>query len=151
MFRRLTAGLRTSTHQWRLSSQGIFVIMSAVLFLATGAALDYARLTNMRGGIELAVNSAATAAASMLKGGQAQDAEIEAVALSHFGKASAFARQVGTIDVPTISIDRATRSVTVDTRGTVMMTVSRLGGIDEVVVPASSTASWAPPAADAQN
>lgn len=151
MIRRLTAGLRMSTHRGRLSSQVIFMIMSAVLFLATGAALDYARLTSMRGGIELAVKAAAAAAASKLRGGQAPDAEIEAVALSHFGKGSAFARQVGTIEAPTISVDRAAQSVTVGTRGTVMMTVSRFGGIDEVVVPASSTASWAPLTADAQH
>lgn len=150
MIRRLTAGWRMATHQGRLSSAVIFTTMSVVLFLATGAALDYARLTSMRGGIDLAVKSAAAAAAEKLRSGQAADDEIEAVALSQFDKTSAFARQVGTIEAPTISIDRAAQSVTVGTSGTVMMTVSRFRGIDKVVVPASSIASWAPLTADAQ-
>jgi hypothetical protein len=125
--------------------------MSAALFLATGAALDYARVVSMRDGIEQGVKSASKAAALVLGRGQVSDDEIKAVILSHFEKDGAVAHQVGTIDPPTVSIDRSARSVTVDSKGKVMMTVSRLGGVNEVTVPATFTTRWAPPRLDAQH
>jgi Flp pilus assembly protein TadG len=150
MFRRRTMGTLPFEREGRHSVKAIFVMMSVALFLAAGAALDYARVVNMREGIESGVRSASEAAARVLRRGDVSDGEITAVILSHFDKDGAFARQVGTIEMPTVSIDRALQSVTVDTKGTVMMTVSRLGGVNEVTVPATSTSSWAPPHADAQ-
>ncbi len=144
MYEGRVAGSPSSVREKRRSGMGLFVMMSAALFLAAGAALDYARVVNMREGIELGVRSAARAAALVLQSGKVSDDEIKAVILSHFDKDGAFARQVGTIETPKVSIDHAARSVTVDARGTVMMTVSRLGGINEVIVPATFTTSWAP-------
>jgi hypothetical protein len=114
--------------------------MSLALLLTAGAALDYARVSNMREGIEAAVKSASAAAASALRNPSLADQEVRAVALSQFEKGVVFARQVGTIATPSVSIDRDAETVTVGGKGTVSMTVSRLGGIDDIAVPATSTA-----------
>lgn len=145
MLGRQKTGFHPLVRKGRRSGTWIFVTMSVALFFATGAALDYARVVSMRDGIEQGVKSASEAAASVLRRGQVSDNEIRAVILSHFEKDGAIAHQVGTIEPPTVSINRMARSVTVDTRGTVLMTISRLGGVNEVIVPATFTTSWAPP------
>jgi hypothetical protein len=121
----------------------IFLMMSAALLLAAGTALDYARVSNMREGIQAAVRSASEAAAKALRRTSLSDDEVKAVALSHFEKGVVFARQVGTIDAPTVSIDRSADTVTVGGKGTVSMTVSRLRGVEDIAVPATSTAGQA--------
>ncbi|HML27437.1 MAG TPA: hypothetical protein PKE16_01100 [Hyphomicrobium sp.] len=135
----------------RYSVMAIFATMIVALLLAAGAALDYARVANMREGIEWAVRSASQASMDAMHNATLTDAEIETIALSHFDKGVAFARHVGTIELPAVSIDRAAETVKVDAKGTVAMTVSRLFGLNEVTVPASSTSSWTQPKADAQD
>jgi hypothetical protein len=121
----------------------IFATMIAALLLAAGAALDYARVSNMREGVDGAVEAASKAAANAMHSAMLTDERIREIALSHFDKGVAFARHVGTIETPAISIDRTTEAVTVDAKGTVAMTVSRLFGVNEIEVPAASTATWA--------
>ncbi|MBS0235078.1 MAG: hypothetical protein JSR99_16545 [Proteobacteria bacterium] len=144
MYEERVAGSRPLVRTRRRSGTGLFVMMSVALFLTTGAALDYARVVSMREGIEFGVKSAAQAAALVLRGGQVPDDEITSVVMSHFDKDGAFARHVGTIEAPNVIIDHAARAVTVDAKGTVMMTVSRLIGLNDVTVPATFTTNWAP-------
>jgi hypothetical protein len=122
----------------------IFVTMIVALLLTTAAALDYARVANMREGIERAVKSASDAGVSALHGGDLPDSEIKTIVLTHFDKDAATARHVGTIDAPFVGVDRAEASVTVAAKGVVPMTISRLFGFKDVSVPASATTIGAP-------
>lgn len=122
----------------------IFGLMSLALLLAAGAAVDYARVANMREGLEAAINSASLAAGQAIRDSKLSDDEVAAVATSRFDKAAASARRVGTIEAPSIKVDHTTNTITVGARGTVAMTVSRLGGITEVTVPAAATIGFPP-------
>ncbi|MBS0249749.1 MAG: hypothetical protein JSR78_01655 [Proteobacteria bacterium] len=121
------------------------------MVLAAGAALDYARVANMREGIQGAVSAASEAGVGAVRDATLGDVQIETIALSHFDKDVAFARHVGTIDPPIVKVDRQAHTVTVGAKGTVAMTVSRLFGVNEIEVPATATSSWAPQSADAQD
>lgn len=150
MLRRRTAAVLDFEHDERHSTIIIFVTMIVALLLAAGAALDYARVINMREGIEVAVRSASKAGMEALSDATLRDEDVKTIVMSHFDKSVAFARHVGTIETPTVRINRAAGWVRVDAKGTVAMTVSRLCGINEISVPVTSTASWAPRSADAQ-
>ncbi len=140
MFKRRSAAALSFGRNEHHSVIIIFVMMSAAMLLVTGAILDYARVSNMRLGLDAAVKAASDAGVDALADASLSDDEIKQSVLSHFEKGMAFARQVGTIDEPTVSIDRVAKMVTVGATGTVSMTTSRLGGLDEVAVPATSTA-----------
>ena len=147
--RRISVALPFERHE-RYSATAIFVMMTAALLLAAGAAVDYARVANMREGIDAAVAAAADAAAAAMYSDALSDDQVKTLAMSQFDKAVTFARHVGTIEELDIGIDRVSRSVTVDAKGTVAMTVSRLAGVNDVTVPASATAAWTPRDADVQ-
>jgi hypothetical protein len=149
MLKRRTQAFLFFERDERHSNSALFILMIVTLLLAAGAALDYARVANMREGIETAVKSASEAGTNALQDVTLGDGAIKTAALSHFDKGAAVARHVGTIGTPFILIDRTTATVRVDAKGTVAMTVGRLIGIDEVEVPATSTATWAPKGADA--
>ncbi len=122
----------------------IFGLMSLAFLLAAGAAVDYARVADMREGLEAATNSASDAAGQAIRDGKLSDDEVAAIATSHFDKTVASARHVGTIETPIVKVDYTTRTITVGARGIVAMTVSRLGGISEVTVPAIATVGFPP-------
>lgn len=128
----------------RHSNSTLFILMIVAFLLATGVALDCVRVANMREGIETAVKSASDAGTYAMRDRVLGDEAIKTVALSHFDKRAASARHVGTIDTPSIRIDRDAATVRVDAKGTVAMTVGRLIGIDEVAVPATSTGTLTP-------
>jgi len=141
MLKLRTGAVRAFVHDERRSAVAIFFAMSVALLLAGGAAVDYARVINMREGIETATKAASEASLRALSDHELSDEEVTAVGLSHFEKGVAFARHVGTIEAPTVILDRDARSVTVGAKGIVSMTVSRLAGLKEVAVPATHTAS----------
>jgi len=143
MFKRWPAGILSFERDERHSSSVLFISMILSLLLAAGAALDYARVANMRDVIDTAVQSASEAGAKALQDGTLGDEAVKTVVLSHFDKKAAVARHVGTIDPPAIRVDRATASVRVDATGVVAMTVGRLIGMDEVAVPATSAVNSA--------
>ncbi|RUP00057.1 hypothetical protein [Hyphomicrobium sp.] len=128
----------------RFSATGIFVAMTIALLLAAGAAVDFARVVNMREGLDQGVRSASEVALRALDDRRLSDDQIRTLGLSQFDKSSVFARQVGTIETPAIVIDRTVPSVTVTAKGVVAMTVSRLSGVSEISVPATYTAGTAP-------
>jgi hypothetical protein len=144
MSKRRTLAVLPYAREDQFSAVVIFVAMTLALLLAAGAAVDYARVANMRDGIELGVRSASEAALGALGNRRLSDDQIRAIGLSQFDKSTVFARQVGTIGTPTLVIDRDTRSVAVRAEGIVAMTASRLGGINDVLVPAAYTFTTAP-------
>lgn len=151
MLKRRAAAVLPFERYERYSATLIFISMIVALVLAAGAALDYARVANMREGIQGAVVAASEAGVGAVSDATLGDGQIETIALSHFDKDVTFARHVGTIDPPTVRIDREAHTVTVDAKGTVAMTVSRLFGVREIEVPVTATSSWAPQSADAQD
>ncbi len=144
MPKRRTLAVLPFARDERYSAIVLFVAMTAALVLAAGAAVDYARVANMRDGIELGVRSASEVALGALGNRRLSDDQIRTIGVSQFDKSTVFARQVGTIGTPTVIIDRDARSVAVQAEGTVAMTASRLGGINEISVPAAYTATTAP-------
>jgi Flp pilus assembly protein TadG len=122
----------------------MFVLMTVALLLAAGAAVDYARVANMRDGLELGVRRASKAALEALGNRYLSDDQIRTIGVSQFDKSTTFARQTGTIGTPKVIIDRDDQSIAVQAEGTVAMTASRLGGINEVSVPATYTAVTVP-------
>jgi hypothetical protein len=128
----------------RHSNSVLFILMIVAFLLATGVVLDFVRVTNMRDGIEKAVKSASEAGTDAMQHRALGDEAIKTIVLSHFDKRAATARQVGTIETPSIRIDREAARVRVDAKGTVAMTVGSLIGIDEIAVPATATGSLAP-------
>ncbi len=150
MLRRRTADVLPFRRYEQHSASIIFITMIVALLLAAGAALDYARVAKMREGIEAAVTSASAAGTVAMRDATLRDVEIEAIVVSHFDKDVAFARHVGTIDPPLIHIDHAAPSVSVETKGTVAMTISRLFGVNEISVPATSSTDRTPQDADAR-
>ncbi len=144
MFGRRGAGAWYFGRDERYSTSVIFGLMSLALLLAAGAAVDYARVADMREGLEAAINSASLAAGQAIHDGKLSDDEVAALAMSHFDKNVASARHVGTIEAPSVKVDHTTKTITVGAKGIVAMTVSRLGGINEVTVPAISTVSFPP-------
>jgi Flp pilus assembly protein TadG len=126
------------------STGAIFGLMTLALLVAAGAAIDYARIANMREGLEAAVSSASRAAGQAVRDGEFSDDEIKAIAMSRFDKDVATARHVGTVEGPSVMIDHTSKTITLDAKGTVAMTVSRLGGIHDVTVPVTSTVGFPP-------
>lgn len=144
MFGRRGAGAWYFGRDERHSTGIIFGLMSLALLLAAGAAVDYARVVNMREGLEAAIDAASLAAGQAIRDGKLSDDNVKAIALSRFDKDVASARLVGTIEAASVEVDHTTKTITVGAKGTVAMTVSRLGGITEVTVPATSTVSFSP-------
>ncbi|MFT3732830.1 MAG: hypothetical protein QM780_15650 [Hyphomicrobium sp.] len=149
MLMRRIAGVLPFDRNERHSSLIIFLAMIVALLFATGAALDYARVVNMREGIALAVNAASAAGLEAMDDTALTDEGIKAIVLSHFDKVATLARHVGTVASPSISIDRQAGAITVDAKGSVAMVISSWCGVRQVAVPATSTASRAPRNADA--
>jgi Flp pilus assembly protein TadG len=144
MFGRRGAGASYFRHDERRSVGIILGLMSLAFLLAGGAAVDYARVSDMRERLEAAIGSASLAAEQAIRDGKLSDDEVAAIATSRFDKTVATARHVGTIEMPSVKVDHTTRTITVGAKGTVAMTVSRLGGIDEVTVPATATVDFPP-------
>jgi Flp pilus assembly protein TadG len=144
MFGRRAAGASYFARDERDSTSAIFGLMTLALLVAAGAAIDYARVANMREGLEAAVNSASLAAGQAMRDGELSDDEVKAIAISRFDKDVASARHVGTVEAPSVIFDHTNKTLTLDAKGTVAMTVSRLGGINQVTVPAKSTVSFSP-------
>lgn len=117
----------------------IFGGMSAAFLLAGGLAVDYARIVDMRERLTRAADSAARSAGRALREGKLTDAEIRRLAEANFDDGIARARNVGTIEAPSINIDRASGSVSVAVTAVVATTVSRIGGVSQMTVPVTST------------
>ena len=144
MFGRRGAGALYFERDERDPTSTIFGLMTLALLVAAGAAIDYARVVNMREGLKAAIDSASFAAGQAMRDGELSDDEVKAIATSRFDKDVASARHVGTVEAPSVKVDHTNKTITLDAKGTVAMTVSRLGGINEVTVPATSTVSFPP-------
>ncbi len=118
----------------------IFGLMSISLLFMAGMAVDYNRITNMRQRVADAVDSASLAAGKALLEGKLTDSEIEDLAKIYFTENVKNAKRIGTVDAPSVKVDREKGSVTIDVNSSVPMTLTRLGGFQNIDVPVSSAA-----------
>jgi Flp pilus assembly protein TadG len=142
MFQRWTTALSRFAGNKRGSVAVIFGGMSVAFLLAGGLAVDYARIVDMRERLTTAADSASQAAGRAMREGRLTDIEVLRLAEASFEDSVARARNVGTIEAPSIIINRAAGSVSVDVTAVVAMTVSRIGGVTEMTVPVTSTAVY---------
>lgn len=118
----------------------IFGLMSIVLMFLAGMAVDFNRITNMRSRVADAVDSASLAAGKALMEGKLTEAEIVDLAKLYFQENVKNAKRIGTVEAPTVTVDREAGSVSIDVNSTVPMTLTRLGGFTNIDVPVSSAA-----------
>lgn len=118
----------------------IFGLMSIVLVFMAGMAIDFNRIVNMRARVTDAVDAASLAAGRALLDGKLSDEQIVAMATAYFNENVKSARLSGTVEAPTVTVDRANSSVTIDVKSQIPMTLTRLGGFTNVDLPVSSSA-----------
>lgn len=120
----------------------IFGLASVTLLIISGVAIDYSRLTDMRERVSFAVDAASLAAGRAMAEGQLSDAEVIALAQTYFTKNSENAKKMGSIGTPTIALDRLNGTVKIDVAVNLDTTISRIGGVDHLAFPVSSTSTF---------
>lgn len=120
----------------------IFGLVSTVLLLAVGIAIDLARTTNMHARIAAAADAATLAAGRAMLDGKLSDGEVIELAKSYVhGNARNSRRSMfGTYGDPVVAIDRETGSVSIDVGVTVPTTAARISGVNELNAPVSVAA-----------
>ena len=123
--------------------QGTVAIIFGLMFLAfamiAGMAIDMGRVTNTKTRLVTATDAAALAAGSALLDGRLNDAEIEDLAKTYFQKnIEQGGNLFGTINVPSITVNRATGEVVIDAESTVPMSITKIAGFTEVKLPINS-------------
>jgi len=136
------ARCRQSINSFRSDERGavaiLFSLMTIVLTFMAGMAIDYARILNMRDRIASAVDAASLAAGQAMLKGDLSDQEVNDLAKAYFDQNVAKARAMGIVEDPTIVIDRTNSTVSIDAVGHIRMTLTRLGGFDEMELPVTS-------------
>ena len=120
----------------------LFSLMSIALLFLSGMAIDYNRISDVRGRVSSAVDSASLAAGRAMLDGKLDDAQIVQLATTYFKENSKPAKAMGTVGEPAIAIDRDSGSVNISVRSDVAMTVSRIGGFKTMTVPVVSQAVY---------
>ncbi len=123
--------------------QGTVAIMFGLMFLAfamvAGMAIDMGRVTNTKSRLVTATDAAALAAGSALLDGRLNDAEIEDLATNYFNKnLEQGGNLFGTVSQPAITVNRASGEVVIDATATVPMSITKIAGFTEVVLPVNS-------------
>ena len=137
MFERCSAVFLRFRREDRGTASVVFGVMSAALLLVGGVAIDYARVVDMRNRLTNAVDSASLEAVRAMRDGLS-DNQIETRAQFSFETDAASARNLGRVETPLITVDRARGTVTIQVTGKVATTVSRVAGFDEIPVPVTS-------------
>ncbi|HEY8194440.1 MAG TPA: pilus assembly protein TadG-related protein [Hyphomicrobium sp.] len=137
MFERRSAELLRCYREDHRTAPAVLGLMSVALLLIGGVAIDYARVVDMRSRLTNAVESASLEAAQALRDGFPNN-QIETRTLSSFETDAASARKLGTIETPSIIVDRARGTITIQVTGKVATTVSRIAGFHEIPVPVIS-------------
>ena len=121
----------------------LFALMSTVILLVAGIALDYARTINMHSRIGAAADAATLAAGRAMLDGRLSDGEIEERAQHYLREnAAAAGAQFGTYGTPSVSIDRDSGSVTIDVDVEVPTTLARIGGVNSMKAPVAAAANF---------
>jgi Flp pilus assembly protein TadG len=130
---------RPAQRFWHNTSGATAVIFGLALLpicIAVGAAVDYTRAANGRTGLQLAVDSAALAAAR-------EGAKMDDASLSQFGRqffdANFKARDINITDV---NITRSDKRIRVSARGGVDTSILQLFGLKVIDVAADAQVGW---------
>ena len=141
MYRLLTSSARSFAADERGNVAVMFALMSTVILLVAGIAIDYARTVNMSSRIGAAADAATLAAGRAMLDGKLNDAEVRQLANSFLRhNAEAGGAMSGKYSQPTISLDRDLGSVRVDVGVTVPTTLTRITGHKEMNAPVATAA-----------
>ncbi len=141
MYRPLTSSARSFAADERGNVAVMFALMSTVILLAAGIAIDYARTVNMKSRIGAAADAATLAAGRAMLDGRLNDAQVRQVANSYLQhNAEAGGAMPGKYSAPTIRMNRDLGSVHVDLGVTVPTTLTRIAGYKEMNAPVSTAA-----------
>lgn len=120
----------------------LFGLMTFMLFFMGAIAVDYSRVIDMRSRVSSAVDASSLVAGRALLDGQLNDSEIVVMATNYFNENVKGVKAMGTIDTPTIKIDRENGAVDIDVKSSVKMTLARIGGFTKMDIPVASAASY---------
>lgn len=120
----------------------LFGLMTFALFFMGALAIDYTRVIDMRSRISSAVDAASLAAGRALIDGQLSDSEIITLAANYFEEDVKPAKNMGTVGAPDVKINRETGTVDINVASFAKMTLARVGGIDSMEIPVSSSANY---------
>ena len=141
MYRPLSSSARSFAADERGNVAVIFAVMSTVILLVAGIAIDYARTVNMSSRIGAAADAATLAAGRAMLDGKLNDAEVRRLANSYLQhNAEAGGAMSGTYSAPSISFNRDADSVRVDVDVTVPTTLTRIAGHKEMKAPVAAAA-----------
>jgi hypothetical protein len=130
---------RPAQRFWRNTGGATAVIFGLALLpicIAVGAAVDYTRAANGRTGLQLAVDSAALAAAR-------EGAKMDDASLSQFGRQFFDANFKGRdININDVNITRSDKRIRVSARGGVDTSILQLFGLKVIDVAADAQVGW---------
>lgn len=110
----------------------IFGLMAIVLMFIAGMAIDYGRITHSESKIRTAADGAALAAGRAMLDGRLSDDEVKDLGRAFFNQNVTSSGKFGTINGVEILLDRPAGSVTVNVDAEVPMTITRVGGFNDV-------------------
>lgn len=119
----------------------IFGLVLTALLLLAGVAVDLGRMSNTRSILAFAADAGVLAGGRALLEGQS-DAAVEAAALNYFNTNLASGTKgdaVGDVDVA-VKVNRVTGKVEVSAQSVLPMTLMKLAGYNEFVIPANASA-----------
>ena len=141
MYRLLTSSARSFAADERGNVAVMFALMSTVILLVAGIAIDFARTVNMTSRIGAAADAATLAAGRAMLDGRLNDAQVRQLANSYLQhNAEASGAMPGKYSTPTITLNRDLGSVNVDLGVTVPTTLTRIAGHKEMTAPVSTAA-----------
>ncbi|MGH1418962.1 MAG: VWA domain-containing protein [Hyphomicrobiaceae bacterium] len=141
----MLAGFNQLRNRFNSDESGsVLVLFSGAMFLlliSAGAAIDAARVFQTRTQLAQAIDSAALAAGRSLLDGRLSDDDVRKRAIDYLQANITHetrSRLFGTLDTLNIAIDRATGRVSITANVIVPMTVMKIAGVNEWIVPVKS-------------
>jgi Flp pilus assembly protein TadG len=123
----------------------MFGLMSFMMFMFVGIAVDMSRIYNSNSRLAAAVDAAALAAGRAMLDGQLSDSEIDAMARDYvktnYNEAG---DNFGTVSIPglNINIDRSSSTIEIDGLLTVPMAFMGIAGFNQVEIPIETVARF---------
>lgn len=132
----LTLKTRSFCQDQRGSVAIMFGLSAMVLAMFAGVAIDYSRINNERSRVTAAVDAAALAAGKAMLDGRLSDDEVKDLARTFFDQnVTGTNMGFGTLERLEIELDRASNAVQIEADVKVEMTLTRVAGFDNVVIP----------------
>lgn len=120
----------------------MFGLMTTVLVMFSGLALDYGRIVDLRGRMVDAADSATLAAGKAMLAGELSDTEIIELARTFFVQNLGPLSEATTLGDPDIRINRTTGDVAISVVANLGMTLARVAGYKSMQVPITSEANF---------